>query len=249
MLNISRTRLDSSDLIYSVQKSFDYSHSTLISKTIRISIGNFILKPLNLVICTMLLSISTLLGYYLGKYNLLAYIFMSFMCYSVLVIAYISYSSYSGWKDFISRVVTDSDISFKWANQVYSKEKNAIFIANLNNSKDELVIASAAMIIGEEKNSKIMIGEETVGELSENQGLLTHVGVLPKYFGNGYGRSVVKACIEFAKTNSVKTIKLCTSSSQLEAVSLYKSFGFKITTVHELVPILGLKIMVMELNL
>jgi len=249
MLSITRSKLDSREHISSVQKCFDHSHSSLISKSIRLSVKNFIFKPINAIVLLIIFTFSVILCNYFKHYSLFGLLFVSLIGYYAIVIAYISYRSYFGWKAFIKSVVTESDISFKWANQVYSKEKNALFIANKTNS-NELVIASAALLIGEEKNSKIIIGPEIeLLELSENQGLLTHVGVLPKYFGNGYGKAIVKACIEFAKSKNVKTIKLCTSSSQLEAISLYKSLGFKITVVKELIPLLGFKVMAMELIL
>ncbi|NIS15958.1 MAG: GNAT family N-acetyltransferase [Aliifodinibius sp.] len=54
--------------------------------------------------------------------------------------------------------------------------------------------------------------------------------VLPKYRGLGIGRSLAKKMIEIARKAGYKRIQLDTISSLIEAISLYLSLGFVITT-------------------
>ena len=242
---IQRSKLDSDDVLYSAQRCYDLSHSSLISKTIKLSIKNFLLIPLNMAIFAIVL---ILMSFSLNKYfttNLLISFMQSLLfCSGVLVVS-VSLKCYFGWKEFIRNILQSSDISFKYANQVYSKENNGYFIATSPSSPDNLVIATAAILIDEDKN----VYREIMPRLSENEALLTRVGVLPSFHGKGAGRAVVQACIDFAAKKNVKQIKLVTSSSQIAAISLYESLGFRIAQIQEFLPVFRFRKIIMELKL
>jgi GNAT superfamily N-acetyltransferase len=249
---ITRSKLDRKEVLNSVQKCYDLSHSSLIVKTIKLSIINFHRAPLNLIICLAILTILTLSVNYSVQITLFNSILVTFASYSILFVAYVSYRCYFGWKEFINHINAHLDLSHKWASQIYDKENNAMFTAvPLDSSnKNELVVAHAAILVGKENNE---ITSQIIPDFSDikndTQALITRVGVLPHYHGKGIGRDVVQACIEFAKLKNVKTIKLTTSSSQMAAVGLYKSLGFKIVAVETVVAVFRFEKIKMELNL
>lgn len=147
----------------------------------------------------------------------------------------------------INDVTINLDLSDKNAQRTYSCPENACFIATFENSPKE-VIASSCILIGEEKNSYC---HAKILPLKNNpkEALITRVGTLPKYHGMGAGRAVVQACVDFARSKNVKTIKLATSSAQHEAINLYKSIGFQITKKHALYDIFGFYELILELDL
>ena len=247
-LKLKRLKMDSNEIVSSMQKCYAQSYSSLISTTIRLSIKNFLLIPSNQLAILFTLICSSFVLNFLTKYNLIYSSLVSFTCLPILLIAFISYRSYFDWKKFIKRNIDNTDISHKWASKIYSKNENAMFALTTFNKNNRLeCVAMSAILIGEEKN--FYRDDHLLSELSENQALLTRVGVLPMCHGRGMGKTVVQACIEFAKLNDVKTIKLTTSSPHSAAICLYKSLGFEITKVKDLIPILGFKKMAMELNL
>ena len=50
-----------------------------------------------------------------------------------------------------------------------------------------------------------------------------------KYQGLGYGKEALKHIIEYFKNNGASNIRLLTKESNLNAIGLYESFGFKKT--------------------
>ena len=229
---ITRTPLTARETISQVQNCFDRSQSSLIPKAVRLSLRNFIRKPLYRIfsmLITALISLGVNLFLQPKLSSTSSFLLSAIFCAAIFV-ASVYFRCYFGWKSFIKTTLSTSDLSYKWAENVYSKENNAFFVASSENT----VIATSGILIEEDKN---IFREPLCPRLDDQrEALITRVGVLPEFQGKGAGRAVVQACIDFAKSKNVKVVKLVTTSSQEAAISLYKSLGFKITKVEEFVP-------------
>ena len=67
--------------------------------------------------------------------------------------------------------------------------------------------------------------------------------VRPGFRGKNAGRNLAEAIIEEAKTKGYRAIRLDTISTMKEAISLYKSIGFKETVSYRYNPVEGAKYM------
>lgn len=243
---ITRTKLETKEILDYVQRCFDLAQSTLVSKTVTFALKKFISQNFNLAISLVIvLFASFLIRFYYQLTATNSFILSAILCPSLLFII-VALRSYFGWRSFISDTITNLDISARHGKHVYSKENNGLFVAVPSNSDQKCVIAMAIILIDDEKN---VYREISLPMLDSHTGLITRVSVLPEYQGKGAGRAVVQACIDFAIEKHLKCIKLVTTSSQEAAVSLYKSLGFKITKTIETVPSFGFNKIIMELNL
>ena len=59
------------------------------------------------------------------------------------------------------------------------------------------------------------------------------IAVLPAARGRGYGRDLMEILAEYARANRVDEISLEVRASNAAAISLYKSYGFKIEEVRK----------------
>ena len=76
-------------------------------------------------------------------------------------------------------------------------------------------------------NSTIFIGEinnETIGFVAFDKHEITWLYVDPKFFGKGYGRRL----LDFVLNKALRPTKVTVLNNNLRAISLYKSYGFKI---------------------
>ena len=76
-------------------------------------------------------------------------------------------------------------------------------------------------------NSTIFIGEinnETIGFVAFDEHEITWLYVDPKFFGKGYGRRL----LDFVLNKALRPTKVTVLNNNLRAISLYKSYGFKI---------------------
>ena len=60
-----------------------------------------------------------------------------------------------------------------------------------------------------------------------DEGYVTNIGVLPDYRRKGIGAKIVNSLIDYSKENSLAFLSLEVRVSNIPAISLYKSFGFK----------------------
>lgn len=65
------------------------------------------------------------------------------------------------------------------------------------------------------------------------EGELMRIAVRPAKRGRGYGRKLMEILAEYARANQVEEISLEVRASNLHAISLYKSYGFKIEAVRK----------------
>jgi ribosomal-protein-alanine N-acetyltransferase len=56
--------------------------------------------------------------------------------------------------------------------------------------------------------------------------MLHHLGILPEYQGNGFSKILLKESLSYCKEAGIQ-VKLEVHSQNINAVSLYKKFGFK----------------------
>lgn len=60
-----------------------------------------------------------------------------------------------------------------------------------------------------------------------SEGEFLNVGVLPAFQGKGYGRAIVRALVSHGKSNGATRFLLEVRRSNVKAVSLYESEGFR----------------------
>jgi len=60
-----------------------------------------------------------------------------------------------------------------------------------------------------------------------DEGYVTNIGVLPEYRRQGIGAKIVNKLIDFSKEKSLSFISLEVRVSNIAAIELYESFGFK----------------------
>ena len=81
-------------------------------------------------------------------------------------------------------------------------------------------------------NSTIFIGEidnETIGFVAFDEHEITWLYVDPKFFGKGYGRRL----LDFVLNKALRPTKVTVLNNNLRAISLYKSYGFKIISKNQ----------------
>lgn len=69
--------------------------------------------------------------------------------------------------------------------------------------------------------------------VTAGEGELMRIAVLPAARGRGYGRDLMEILAEYARANRVDEISLEVRASNAAAISLYKSYGFKIEAVRK----------------
>ncbi|MFC1564215.1 GNAT family N-acetyltransferase [candidate division KSB1 bacterium] len=72
------------------------------------------------------------------------------------------------------------------------------------------------------------VGTVTLADTGDNIGQLRLLIVEPEARGKGLGYRLIRECIDFAKSNGYKIIKLWTQKNLLEARYLYEKAGFKL---------------------
>lgn len=65
------------------------------------------------------------------------------------------------------------------------------------------------------------------------EGEVMRIAVRPSVRGRGYGRKLMETMAEYASANQVEEVSLEVRASNLPAISLYKSYGFKIEAVRK----------------
>ena len=102
-------------------------------------------------------------------------------------------------------------------------------IVELDGSASEKAFIPLADCCKEEElfDSSIFIGEqnnETIGFVAYNKHEITWLYVDPKFFRNGYGRRL----LDFALEKASRPTRVTVLNNNFRAISLYKSFGFKV---------------------
>jgi ribosomal protein S18 acetylase RimI-like enzyme len=107
--------------------------------------------------------------------------------------------------------------------------------------RDQRILATASLLTGQD-------GLKYKGRhcpvLEDNDGLLVHVGTLPKIQKKGMGSIVVNACLEKAKESGLRRVFLATSSAQVAAQAMYRKLGFQELKKVRLFPILEFYIII-----
>lgn len=75
-------------------------------------------------------------------------------------------------------------------------------------------------------DEKGIIGAVAVKELDSDSCELKSLYLLEKYHGNGYGKTLLRKAIEFAKDNGYIRMYLDSLSTSHRAIALYKKAGF-----------------------
>lgn len=62
---------------------------------------------------------------------------------------------------------------------------------------------------------------------------ITNIAVIPEMQGRGYGLHLLQEVVRYAMTNHCKTISLEVKRSNKRAISVYETFGFRVSGVKE----------------
>ena len=114
-----------------------------------------------------------------------------------------------------------------WDNICKIHDSARLFELDESVSKEAFIPLANCYIEEELFNSIIYIGEiksETVGFVAFNKNEITWLYVDPKFFGNGYG----KRLLNFVLDKAIIPTKVTVLNNNFRAISLYKSYGFKI---------------------
>ncbi|CAF0724862.1 unnamed protein product [Brachionus calyciflorus] len=240
---IRRTFFDNHETLKCVQNLFMSSYSKLLKHIICISIRHVFTQLSNFLFLILLVIVTSVLNEFFLHYTIWQVVLLSAIFFGICTILYIIFYMYQSWTSWFDEIINESDLCYKNANKVYSKEKNAFFVAVTPENK---IIGCAGILLDEEKN---IFTDPIVSILDENEALLIRVITLPEYQGKGIAKLCVSACIDFAKQNNINTIQLVSTNRQNAAVKLYEGIGF-VNIRNELFnKFLDYSTVLMELNL
>lgn len=74
----------------------------------------------------------------------------------------------------------------------------------------------------------VEIGDLTLSQVSDNELNIVWIGIYDKFSGNGYAQLVMKAIINYAKSNGFKYITLEVPGKSPNARHIYEKLGFKV---------------------
>ncbi len=113
-------------------------------------------------------------------------------------------------------------------------------LKNTPNDNEPDSISNEGMILPEEEEKRGMTiylvekDQEIIGkvhlQLNANVGGIYGLGVLPEYRGNGFGRAILMIAVERLKEANASQVMLQVAAENSNALSLYKSCGFKETS-------------------
>ena len=138
------------------------------------------------------------------------------------------------------RKATNSDApEIARQNVIYFNEEFQDF-KNTPNDNEPDSISNEGMILPEEEEKRGMTiyivekDQEIIGkvhlQLNSNIGGIYGLGVLPEYRGNGFGRAILMMAVERLKEANASQVMLQVAAENANALSLYKSCGFKETS-------------------
>jgi len=135
--------------------------------------------------------------------------------------------------------VKDAEQLISYVDQVAGETDNLTFGAGAFDMSVEDEVKFIESVLGNDNAVMLlaMIGDEIAGQLHYSGGSrdrLKHVGefgitVKEKYWGQGIGKSLIGALIEWAKGSPYcEKINLKVRDDNLKAICLYRSMGFKV---------------------
>lgn len=132
--------------------------------------------------------------------------------------------------DYLNIVGGESDNLLFGANEFhFTVEKEREYIENLNNTPHTI------MILAFIENDLVGIGQISGNDrkrIAHNCELA--ISVRKKYWGKGIGSIMMEELIRFAKDhNTIKSISLGVKSDNINAIKLYKKYGFVEAGIHK----------------
>ena len=112
-----------------------------------------------------------------------------------------------------------------WITQYFKLEE-----ADYQIAKDpESIIDDGGYIFSLLKNNEV-IGVCALFHLGANEYQLARMAVNKAYHGNGYGNLLMEAALDQLKALQVKKVTLLSNTALVAAISLYKKYGYTVTS-------------------
>ncbi|RNA20974.1 N-acetyltransferase 8 [Brachionus plicatilis] len=207
-IRVERIYFESDQLIESVHRCFVAAHKNVFHSAF---LGSLVYLAKQTIYQLILLLIT----------RFFATTLVTLFVIMTIVSVYQYFNHRKAWLDYVNLVLESSEISYERANVTFCKEKNAFFAAF--NEKNEIV-SIGGLLAEDEKYTSL---KSWAPKLKEHDGLLVRVSTLPNYHCNGFGKEIVRNCVDFGKSLDLKCIKLCVTNKQKSAFRMYKSLGFK----------------------
>lgn len=231
--------------ILQMQDVFRHSHMSNAPRSVKLVFKRWLSNPIILSALVVLFAVL----YHFISYELHTPIKSSaassgvVSCLLFLLYVVFTIRARSGWSELADKVAKE-DLSVENGFKVYGGNS----ASHCFGVKEETQLcAMACLLMGPDVNR---YRGPILGNIKEDksEAVLTRVGVLPHKQGHGLGRAVVSKCLDYARECGVKTVYLITSTHQLPAVSLYRSFGFQLVKSNSLIPVFGLEELVYRLD-
>ena len=129
--------------------------------------------------------------------------------------------------EYLKQIGGETDnLTFGTEGLPFSVEAEAAYIAQLENSHDEIMLVAKdhGKIIGNASLNRLPRRMRHRGDFS--------VSVLKAYWNQGVGTQLLREILTFAKENAFEMIDLQVRSDNLQAIHLYKKFGFQKIGTH-----------------
>lgn len=242
-IRVERIFFENDQIIQSVHQCFIRAQKSVIKSAVFNSIKFILKKAIYRIILLLIVILNCMIFSFMFKIRYFVSASITALVSLIILILYQYYIHRKVWTEYVHSVLESSEISYKRANMTFSKEKNAFFVV-LNKKND--VISIGGILADDEKFNSL---KSWAPKFRDQDGLLVRVATQPSFHCKGYGREIVRHCIDFGKSLSLKCIKLCLTNKQKSALKLYKSLGFRVVKTHKIETLPDFYVFLMQLEI